>query len=57
VTFHHEFGVQRRNQRQDRVHVLYAIIQGLECTIVFDVLVDLRGWVALLSLHVFDQGH
>lgn len=57
VTFHHEFGVKRRNQRQDGVHVLYPIVQSHKCTVVLDVFVDLGGRVALFGLHVLNKGH
>jgi hypothetical protein len=57
VTFHHEFGVKRRNQWQDGVHVLYSIVQSHKCTVVLDVFVDLGGRVALFGLHVLNKGH
>jgi hypothetical protein len=57
MALHHELRVKTRDQWKDRIHVFDSIIKSSEGTIVLDVLVLLRCWVALLGLHILDQLH
>jgi hypothetical protein len=57
VSVQNVLGVQQRNQRQDGVHVLHSVCEAHESLPRLDVLVLGGLWVALLGLHVFDQGH
>jgi hypothetical protein len=57
MSFHHEFGVELRDQWKDSVHVLDSVVQGSEGSPVLDFFVLLGSWVALFGLHVFDQLH
>ena len=57
VSILHELGVELGDEWQDGVHVLHSIVQGLEGLPGLDVLVLRALWVALLGLHLLDQGH
>ena len=53
----HELGVKLLNQWKDGVHVLDSLVEGKERLPVLDVFVLWALWVALLGLHVLDEGH
>lgn len=56
MAFKHEWGVELCNKRQNCVHVLNTFIESLECSVVLDIFILRLSGVALLGLHVFNQG-
>lgn len=52
----HEFGMKLGDQWEDGVHVLNSLVQSLECFPSFDLFVLWALRIALLCLHVLDQG-
>jgi len=57
MPFLHEFGMKKRNQWEDDVHVLYSFVKGEEGFEILDLFVLSTLRIGLFGLHILNLRH